>query len=88
VAFDIGGLPDMVSHKKSGYLASAFDTADLAKGILWVMEDEQRWKNLSEEARSTVVQTFTLQCSASRYLDLYEEMLEVNRQLDKSTISN
>ena len=88
VAFDIGGLPDMVSHKKSGYLASAFDTADLAKGIFWVMGDEQRWKNLSEQARGTVVQSFTLQCSASRYMDLYKEMLEVNGQLDKSTISN
>jgi len=76
VAFDIGGMPDMVSHKKNGYLAPGFDTTELAKGVLWVMEDKLRWRNLSQEARSTVVQSFTLQRAASRYADLYEEILE------------
>jgi glycosyltransferase involved in cell wall biosynthesis len=38
VAFDIGGLPDIVEHQKTGYLAKAFDTEDLARGILWVLE--------------------------------------------------
>jgi glycosyltransferase involved in cell wall biosynthesis len=37
VAFDIGGLPDIVEHQKTGYLAKAFDTEDLAKGILRVL---------------------------------------------------
>ena len=75
VAFDIGGMPDMVSHKKNGYLASGFDTKELSKGLLWVMEDNQRWKHLSQEARRTVVQSFTLQRSASRYVDLYQDIL-------------
>ena len=76
VAFNIGGMPDMVSHKKNGYLAPGFDTTELAKGLLWVIEDKIRWKNLSEEARNTVVQSYTLQCSASRYADLYDEVLK------------
>jgi glycosyltransferase involved in cell wall biosynthesis len=76
VAFKIGGMPDMVSHKKSGYLASAFDTTELVKGLLWVMEDEHRWKNLSRQARGTVEQFFSLHHTASRYLELYEEILE------------
>jgi glycosyltransferase involved in cell wall biosynthesis len=29
VAFNIGGLPDIVEHEKSGYLAAPFDTEDL-----------------------------------------------------------
>ena len=37
VAFDIGGLPDIVEHERTGYLAKAFDTEDLARGILWVL---------------------------------------------------
>ena len=75
VAFDIGGIPDMVSHKRNGYLASGFDTTELANGMLWVMEDNLRWKRLSQVARSAVVQSFTLKRSASRYADLYEEIL-------------
>jgi glycosyltransferase involved in cell wall biosynthesis len=88
VAFDVGGMPDMVSHKRNGYLVPGFDTTELANGMQWVLEDSLRWKNLSHEARHTVTQSFTLQCSASRYIDLYEDILESNRQLDKSTISN
>ena len=77
VAFYIGGMPDMVRHEKNGYLAPGFDTAELANGLLWVLKDKERWAGLSDEARNTVVRSFTLQRSASRYLDLYQEMLEV-----------
>lgn len=76
VAFNIGGIPDMVSHEKNGFLASPFDPVELTLGLLWVLEDEPRWKALAEEARSTVVGKFTLQHSARRYLNLYDELLE------------
>jgi glycosyltransferase involved in cell wall biosynthesis len=69
-------MPDMVSHQENGYLATAFDTNELAKGMIWVTEDSVRWKELSQAARSTVTQSFTLQQSASRYKDLYEEILD------------
>ena len=36
VAFDIGGLKDIVDHKKTGYLAKPFDPIDLANGIIWI----------------------------------------------------
>jgi glycosyltransferase involved in cell wall biosynthesis len=75
VAFDIGGMPDMIEHKENGYLATAFNTTDLAEGLYWVMEDETRWKYLSEKARNTVVQSFTLECCARRYKALYEDIL-------------
>jgi len=38
VAFDIGGLPDIVDHQRTGYLAKAFETEDLAAGVRWVLE--------------------------------------------------
>jgi glycosyltransferase involved in cell wall biosynthesis len=37
VAFDIGGLSDIVEHMQTGYLAKPFDTADFARGIEWVL---------------------------------------------------
>ncbi len=40
VAFEIGGLPDIVRHQETGYLAKAFDTNDLAAGIKWVMAND------------------------------------------------
>jgi len=75
VAFNIGGMPDMVSHEKNGFLARGFDTGELAVGLQWVLSDEQRWKKLSEEARKTIMNSFTLECAASRYRDIYEDIL-------------
>ena len=75
VAFDIGGMRDMVSHKKNGYLAAGFDTDDLAQGIVWVLDNHERWGTLSESARNTVLGTFTLSAAAKRYLELYKDIL-------------
>ena len=49
VAFEIGGMPDMIDHKKNGYLARPFDTNDLAKGIEFVLYGDSE---LSEGKRS------------------------------------
>lgn len=75
VSFDVGGMADMVSHKINGYLAHNFDIEELANGMLWVLEDKQRWRNLSVQARDTIVQSFTLEISAARYLDLYQAIV-------------
>jgi glycosyltransferase involved in cell wall biosynthesis len=37
VAFHIGGMPDLIDHRRTGYLAAPFDADDLAKGIDWVL---------------------------------------------------
>ena len=46
VAFDAGGVSDIIDHQKNGYLARAYEVEDLAQGIIWVLEDEQRRRNL------------------------------------------
>ena len=45
VAFQIGGMPDLIEHKQNGYFAHPFATTeDLAPGIAWVLESRQRWQ--------------------------------------------
>jgi glycosyltransferase involved in cell wall biosynthesis len=73
VAFDTCGLPDIVSHMKTGYLARPFDTEDLAMGIEWVLADSSRYGVLSKNARAYSVDHFSEAVVVSRYLELYEE---------------
>jgi len=75
VAFDIGGMPDMIDHQVNGYLARPFEPDDLADGIMWVLENKDRHSMLSQSARQTVVERYTLQAVANRYLTLYQSIL-------------
>ena len=75
VAFDIGGMPEMIEHQKSGYLAQPFKIEDLALGIAWVLENKARHQKLSHRAREKAEQEFALEIQASRYLSLFTEIL-------------
>lgn len=74
-AFNQGGIPDMIEHEHNGYLATPFKAEDLAKGIAWLLEDEERGRTLSVRARQKMERGFSLQQVAKRYAVLYEELL-------------
>ena len=74
-AFAIGGMPDMIDHKQNGYLATAYEPEDLARGIAWILENKERWQNLSKRAVTKVKQEFTVARQAEKYYQLYEEIL-------------
>ena len=74
VAFNIGGMPDLIDRQQNGYLATAYDPEDLARGISWIIEDLERWQNLSTCARSKVEREFTLDKQAQTYIQLYQDI--------------
>lgn len=75
VAFDIGGMPDLIDHGENGYLAEAFDPHDLARGIGWVLQDEARRQGLSMASRRKVEQSFDDRHVAERYRHLYRDVV-------------
>ena len=76
VAFDIGGMPDMVEHQVNGYLAKPFDPEDLALGMEWVLDDPQRALELSTRARADAANRFRFDVVARQYQELYRELLQ------------
>ena len=74
VAFDVGGLPDIVSHRKTGWLAKPYDTSSLAEGVLWLLGDEVRLSELSVAARKRAVEHYTEHVVGRSYGELYEEL--------------
>lgn len=75
VAFNCGGLPDVVQHQQTGYLARPFDTADLAQGIAWVLESAERQAQLGQAARQRAVQLWSPAVVVRQHRDLYEAVL-------------
>jgi glycosyltransferase involved in cell wall biosynthesis len=74
-AFNIGGLPDIVTHRVTGWLAKAFDATDLAEGVMWLIEDEARYAALAAAARKQAVERFSEPVVTSKYTELYRQVL-------------
>ena len=72
VAFDIGGLPDLVEPGRNGFLAPPFDTVALADGIDAALRGGEA---LRAGARTHAEAHYDLRRVAQRYLDLYRELL-------------
>ncbi|MFN6481002.1 glycosyltransferase family 4 protein [Nostoc sp. DedQUE07] len=85
VAFNSTGLKDIVDHQQNGYLAKPYEVEDFAKGITWVLQNEQRLQKLSFYAREKAEQKFTLELQARRYSALFQEILMI---VNKSSLSN
>lgn len=74
VAFNVNGLPDMITHQVNGWLAKAFDPNDLAEGIRWLVSHPHPHA-LQEAARNKAVSEYSLEVMSERYVTLYNELL-------------
>ena len=75
VGFNAGGIPEMIDHKETGYVAAYKNVEDLAAGIAWCMENHAA---LSAEARLKVMNNYTEERVAKQYIELYQHILNRN----------
>ena len=75
VAFRIGGLPDIVEHLATGYLAQPFDSDDLAKGLIQALDDSRHDGTWSSAARRHALDHWSTPGIIASYLDVYREAL-------------
>ncbi len=75
VAFNIGGMPDLIDHRINGFLAKPFDVDSLTEGIAWSLEHESS-EALGDRAREKVERQFPLALQAKRYKDLFSEVMD------------
>lgn len=73
VGFDVGGIPEMISHKQDGYVADYCDSIDFAQGIAWCL-NASRLPSLKQAARAKALATYSESSVAHRYLDIYNEI--------------
>lgn len=75
VAFDIGGLPDIVEHHRTGYLAPAFDTSAMATGLIEAIEDSENEDAWGLAARARALNTWSPEVVVAKYLAVYDKAL-------------
>jgi len=73
VAFDRGGVTDVVSHLDTGYQARFGDVDDLARGLRTVLEGAERF---APRCREIAESEFSIDVQVGRYVDLYRQVLD------------
>lgn len=71
VGFEVGGIPEMIEHRNSGFLAKYKSAESLAEGINWVLFKANH-AELSKNAQQRVVENYSEEVVAKQYLEIYK----------------
>lgn len=74
--FDTGGIPEMVQHQVTGYVAKKGDVEDLSRGIEQIIGDLSRADDMGRAGAARVADCFSSVTQVAAYLDLYNEITE------------
>jgi glycosyltransferase involved in cell wall biosynthesis len=72
VAFESGGLPDVVQHDRTGFLVSERSPDALASAITQLFARADRGQALGTAGRMHALATFAPESVARRYIDVYQ----------------
>jgi glycosyltransferase involved in cell wall biosynthesis len=75
VAFESGGLPDIVQHDRTGILVRDVDAGALAAALVSLLEREDRGASLGAAARLHALATFAPESVARRYAEIYRSAI-------------
>jgi len=75
VAFNTGGMLDMIEHLKNGYLAELRSSEDLAAGMVSLLSDPKVLLKMKEKCRETALEKFNEETIANQYSEYYKELL-------------
>ena len=76
IAFNTGGVPELVDHMKTGYVAEYKNSDDLATGVERFLSDDVLRAKAGILARQRVEDKFTLDQQVDNYLMLYAHILD------------
>jgi glycosyltransferase involved in cell wall biosynthesis len=85
LAFKIGGFPDIIDHRRTGYLAEPFDVASLADGLEFLYSSHVEGKDFRAACRDRAERLYDGKINANRYIELYNTL--ISSRADRSVAS-
>lgn len=74
VAYDVGGVPEMIDHERTGYLAAAGDVEALVQGVQWAAGPGTA-PEVRRRCRVVALERWSLARCAAQYMQIYEGLL-------------
>jgi len=75
IAYEVGGIPEVVEHGKTGFLVPKGDLALLAQRIHELYQDKKKAEILGQKGRQSVESLFDNEQMVNKVTALYEEVL-------------
>lgn len=74
VTFNTGGIPELVIHNETGYIAKYKDFNDLCVGFELMLNNIEIRKSMAEKSKNRIRQHFTLDKMNTAYMQLYSKL--------------
>jgi len=75
VVSNVGGLPEVVTDGKEGYLVGAHDVETMAKRSIEILADEERRREMGRRGRETAKARFCSDAIVTQYENYYRRIL-------------
>jgi L-malate glycosyltransferase len=76
VASSVGGLPELIGHNESGYIAEIGDIERMTKYVIELLTNEKKYNIFSQNARERAVKKFDKNIVVPHYEDYYKKILD------------
>ncbi|MEG8945922.1 N-acetyl-alpha-D-glucosaminyl L-malate synthase BshA [Rosettibacter firmus] len=75
VSSSVGGLPELIIHNETGYIAEIGDIDRMAKYVIDLLTNEKKYKIFSKNSRERAVKYFDKNIIVPKYIEYYERIL-------------
>jgi N-acetyl-alpha-D-glucosaminyl L-malate synthase BshA len=76
IATRVGGVPEVIEHGKSGYLAEVGDVETMARYAIELLTNKERLREMGKQARAMAQDRFSSTKIVAQYEDFYRRVLE------------
>jgi L-malate glycosyltransferase len=78
IATRAGGVPEVIEHGKSGYLAEVGDVETMARHAIDLLSNDELLQQMAKQARAAAKERFCATKIVAQYEDFYRRVLERN----------
>lgn len=75
ISSSVGGLPELIVHNKTGYIAEFGDVERMAKYALELLSKKKKINSFSKHSRERAEKVFERKLIVPKYIDYYEKIL-------------
>lgn len=78
IATNVGGVPEIVHHEKTGLVIESRNVHGLAKAIILLLEDKEKAKELGEKGQAFINKRFSTEVMIQKIEGIYKELRGVS----------